>query len=68
VAEVHLRLTGAMQQRHKHLLVFLRQLPHRVFHHGVTARETILPQPFPEWQNVNEGRLLLGESNQLEGT
>jgi hypothetical protein len=48
MAEVHLRLAGTMQQRHKHLLVLLRQLPHRVLDHRVTAREASFPQAFPD--------------------
>ena len=48
VAEVHLRLPGRMGQRHEHLLALLRQLPHRVLHHRVAAREAGFPQPFPD--------------------
>ena len=35
------------KQRHKHLLVALREFPHRLLHHGVAAGKTSFFEPFP---------------------
>ena len=36
-----------MHQRHKHLLVALREFPHRFLHHGVAAGEASFLEPLP---------------------
>ena len=37
-----------MHQRHEHLLVALREFPHRFLHHGVAAGEASFLEPLPD--------------------
>ena len=48
-AEIDLRFPRRMRQRQEHFLTADLQLPHRILHDGVTAREAVLvTQPLPD--------------------